>query len=72
MIAQAVIQVDASDTTLQRVATVVQQRKFDEAATLLTQVLRARLPREEVAGESPELRRLRGALAEARRAGGGR
>jgi hypothetical protein len=79
-LAQRVLQVDPSDTTLQRVAAKLQEagreldqarvaeagRALDDAATALTFALRARLPREAPTMESPELRRLRGALAAAR------
>jgi hypothetical protein len=79
-LAQQVLQVDPSDTTLQRVAAKLQEagreldqarvaeagRALDDAATALTFALRARLPRAAPAIESLELRRLRGALAAAR------
>ena len=85
-LAQAVLQVDPSDTTLQKVAArlqdasrafsddrLVQARSaLDEAATALGAALRLRMARDTPDSESPEMRRLRGALSEARRAGGGR
>jgi hypothetical protein len=66
-IAQEVLAVDPSDTTLQRVAARLGESKIDEAATALTQALRARLPREDAATEPADLRRLRGALNDASR-----
>jgi hypothetical protein len=64
-IAQAILAVDPSDSTLQRVAALLGEARFDDAASALTQALRARLPREDAATESPGLRRLRGALTDA-------
>jgi hypothetical protein len=64
-IAQEVLSVDPSDSSLQRVAASLGESKLDDAATALAAALRARLPREDVQTESPELRRLRGALSDA-------
>lgn len=76
-IAQDVLAVDPSDSTLQAVASRLQQAALGEraqawtaldgAATLLTAAIRARTPRDEPSAESPDLRRLRGSLADALR-----
>jgi hypothetical protein len=66
-IAQDVLAVDPSDSTLKQVAARLNESRLDEAATALTSALRARLPREDVSTEPAELRRLRGALSDAMR-----
>jgi hypothetical protein len=80
VIAQAVLAVDPSDSTLQAVGSQLEQAArgdgsearvaLDRAATLLTAALRARTPSEESTTESPELRRLRGSLSDAMRGRG--
>jgi hypothetical protein len=62
VVAQQVLSVDPSDSTLQRVASHLSESRFQEAALDLAAALRARLPRESADTESPELRQLRGAL----------
>jgi hypothetical protein len=71
VVAQSVLSVDPSDSTLQRVATRLNESRFDDAARELAAALRARLPLESAESESPELRRLRGALNDALRGRGG-
>ena len=71
-IAQEVLAVDPSDSTLQRVAARLGELKLDEAATALADELRERMPRAGASTEPAELRRLRGALNDAIRARGGR
>jgi hypothetical protein len=66
-IAQEILAVDPSDSTLKQVAANLSESKLDEAATALARVLRSRLPREDATTEPPELRRLRGALGDAMR-----
>ena len=66
-IAQQVLGVDPSDSTLQRVAAKLGEGEYDDAATALTKALRARLPREDASSEPLEVRRLRGALNDAMR-----
>jgi hypothetical protein len=66
-IAQDVLAVDPSDSTLKQVAAHLSESKLDEAATALARALRARLPREDAITEPAELRRLRGALGDAMR-----
>ena len=68
-IAQRILSVDPSDSTLKRAADHLTQGKIDDAATSLVAALRARLPREDATTESPELRRLRGAISDAMRPG---
>jgi hypothetical protein len=62
VVAQSVLAVDPSDSTLQRVAARLGESRFEEAALELAAALRARLPRESAETESLELRQLRGAL----------
>jgi hypothetical protein len=62
VVAQQVLSVDPSDSTLQRVASHLSESRFQEAALELAAALRARLPRESADTESQELRQLRGAL----------
>jgi hypothetical protein len=62
VVAQQVLSVDPSDSTLQRVASHLSESRFQEAALQLAAALRARLPRESADTESQELRQLRGAL----------
>jgi hypothetical protein len=81
-LAQRVIRVDPSDTTLQRAASRLEaaagevhargmtadaRSALDDAATILADALRLRLPRDIAPVESPALRRLRGALGDAMR-----
>jgi hypothetical protein len=81
-LAQRVIRVDPSDTTLQRAASRLEaaagevrargmtadaHSALDDAATILADALRLRLPRDIAPVESPALRRLRGALGDAMR-----
>jgi hypothetical protein len=61
-VAQAVLSVDPSDSTLQRVVSRLESNQFDEATLELASALRARLPREDATNEPFELRRLRGIL----------
>lgn len=84
-LAQRVIRVDPSDTTLQRASARLEQaaremrakgmtagarEALDDAATALATALRQRLPRDIPPLESPALRRLRGALGDAARGSG--
>jgi hypothetical protein len=72
VVAQSVLAVDPSDSTLQRVAARLGESRFEEAALELAAALRARLPRESADTESPELRQLRGALNDVLRGRGTR
>jgi hypothetical protein len=85
-LAQRVIRVDPSDTTLQRAAARLEvagreirakgmtgeaRAALDDAASALAGALRLRLPRDIGPVESPALRRLRGAMGDAVRQRGG-
>jgi hypothetical protein len=72
VVAQSVLAVDPSDSTLQRVATRLGESRFEEAALDLATALRARLPRESAETESAELRQLRGVLNDVLRGKGAR
>ena len=72
VVAQEVLAVDPSDSTLQRVAARLGEERFDDAARELAVALRSRLPRESAETESPELRRLRGELNDVLRGKGTR
>jgi hypothetical protein len=72
VVAQEVLAVDPSDSTLQRVAARLGESRFDDAARELAVALRARLPRENAGLESAELRRLRGELNDVLRGRGTR
>jgi hypothetical protein len=71
-IAQEVLAVDPSEPNLQRVAARLGDMKLDDAAVALADELRERMPRADATSEPPELRKLRGSLNDALRAGGKR